>query len=106
MANFVLIYTGGSMPETDEEQKAVMAAWTSWYSGLGDAVVDMGNPFTPMAKSISADGSISDGAVGTAATGYTILAADSIDDALGMAKNCPVLQGGSAISVYETFNVM
>ena len=53
MAKFVLLYSGGSMPETEAEQAAAMQAWGAWYTGLGSAVVDPGNPFTPQAKSIA-----------------------------------------------------
>jgi hypothetical protein len=83
-----------------------MQAWGAWYGGLGSAVVDGGNPFTPSAKSIASDGTVSDGPVGARATGYSILAADSLDAAVEMARGCPVLQGGGQISVYETFPVM
>ena len=55
MANFLLLYSGGSMPETEAEQAAVLQAWGDWYTRLGSAVVDGGNPFTPMAKSIASD---------------------------------------------------
>ena len=106
MAKFILIYTGGSMPETEAEQTAVMKAWEGWFGSLGSALVDPGNPFTPMAKRIAGDGRVSDGPVGTPATGYTILKADSLDAAVGMAKGCPVLQGGAQISVYEIMPVM
>ena len=106
MANFVLLYSGGSMPETQAEQAAVMQAWGAWYSGLGSAVVDGGNPFTPKAKSIASNGTVSDGPVGTMASGYTIIKADSLDEAVEMARGCPVLQGGAQITVYETFPVM
>ena len=106
MANFLLLYRGGSMPESAAEQAAAMQAWGAWYGGLGSAVVDGGNPFTPMAKSIASDGTVSDGPVGTMASGYSIIKADSLGAAVEMAKGCPVLQGGGQISVYETFPVM
>jgi hypothetical protein len=106
MANFVLLYSGGSMPATEAEQAAVLQAWGAWYEKLGSAVVDGGNPFTPTAKSIASDGTVRDGPVGTMASGYTIISADSLDAAVEKAKGCPVLQGGGQISVYETFNVM
>ena len=35
MANFLLTFHGGSMPETKEAQDQVMAAWTSWFGSLG-----------------------------------------------------------------------
>lgn len=106
MAKYLLLYLGGGMPETEEETAAVMKAWETWYTKLGSAVVDPGNPFAPTAKSIASDGSMKDGPAGMMATGYTILQADSLDQAAKMAQSCPVLQGGAAISVFETFDVM
>ena len=41
MTKFVLAYTGGSAPDTKEEQDAVMAAWMGWFGQLGAAVVDV-----------------------------------------------------------------
>jgi hypothetical protein len=105
MGDYVLLYSGGSMPETEEEQAKVMQAWTSWFENLGAALKDGGNPFSGQAKSISTDGSISEG--GSApATGYSIIEADSLDAAVDLAKGCPVLQGGASVSVYETLKVM
>jgi hypothetical protein len=104
MAKYLLLYEGGSMPETDAERDAVMKAWDSWFHTLGAAVADGGNPFTPTSKKISADGSIKDGA--GPGTGYSVIEADSLGAATDLAKGCPVLQGGASIGVYETFEVM
>src|SRR5205085_10278001 len=106
MANYLLLYSGGSMPESAAEQQAVIQAWTAWYGSLGSALVDAGNPTTGQAKTISSDGSVSNGASGMAASGYTIIKANSLDEAAQMAKGCPVLQGGANITVLETFQVM
>jgi hypothetical protein len=106
MANYLLLYHGGKMPESEAEQKAVIDDWTDWYTKLGGAVVDPGNPFTPMAKNISSNGKITDGPAGSMASGYTVIKADSLDAAAALAKSCPVLKGGAQISVFETFNVM
>jgi len=106
MANFVLLYSGGSMPETEAEQAAVMQDWMAWFGGLGSNLVDGGNPFTPMAKKIASDGTVSDGAVGSMASGYSIIKADSMDAAVKVAQGCPVLKGGAQITVFETFPVM
>ena len=106
MANYLLLYHGGKMPESEAEQKAVMDDWTAWYTKLGQSVVDPGNPFTPMAKNITSNGNVSDGPAGSMASGYTVIKADSLDAAASMAKGCPVLKGGAQISVFETFNVM
>lgn len=106
MANFLLLYTGGSMPQTPAEQEAVMAAWNAWFGKFESNLVDAGNPFTPMAKSISSNGSVSDGPVGELASGYSVIKADSLDAAVAIARECPVTQGGAKITVYETFPVM
>jgi len=106
MANFLLLYTGGSMPQTPAEQEQVMAAWNAWFGKIGSNLVDGGNPFTPAAKSISSNGAVSDGPVGELATGYSIIKADSLDAAVAVARECPVTLGGAKITVYETFPVM
>lgn len=104
MKDYVLLSRGGTMPETEEEQKQVMDAWGAWYAALGGAVKDPGNPMMA-AKSIAPDGTVSDGG-GEPVNGYVILTANSLDDAVAMAKECPVLQGGSSLTVYETFGAM
>jgi len=106
MANFVLLYTGGSMAESPAEQEASMQAWGAWFGGLGNAVVDGGNPFTEHVKSIASNGTISDSPIGTQATGYSILKADSLSKAIEMAQHCPQLQSGGQISVYEILPIM
>ena len=106
MANFLLLYSGGSMPQSEAEQKAVLKVWETWFGKLGSNLVDGGNPFTPMAKSIASDGKVSDGPVGGMASGYSIIKADSLDAAVAVARGCPVLKGGAKISVFETFNAM
>src|SRR3989304_1503238 len=62
MAKYLLLYEGGSMPESEMEQAAVMQAWEQWFTQLGAAVTDPGNPFTPASARVSADGSIGAGA--------------------------------------------
>lgn len=100
MADFVLLYTGGSMPETEEEQARVMKAWTDWYGKIGGALKDGGDPFSPAAKTVASDGSVSEGALGRPHTGYTIVEAGSLDAATAIAKGSPVLQGGGSVTVY------
>jgi hypothetical protein len=103
MANYLLVYHGGTMPETEAAQAQVMQAWTDWFAALGPALVDGGNPAT-RTKRIDADGAVSDDAAGP--SGYSVIKADSIDAAVALAKGCPVLRGGSAVQVVETFEVM
>lgn len=104
MLKYMLVYTGGSMPQGEAEQKRVLKDWDRWYKRVGKSVVDQGNPFTPMAKNISSDGRISDGSSDCKASGYSLIQANSLDDAVAIAKDCPVLKDGAKITVYETFN--
>lgn len=104
MANYLLVFHGGGMPEGEAEQAAVMRAWTDWFGKLGDAVVDQGNPAS-QSRTISADGAVG-GPGANPASGYSILKADSIDQAVELAKDCPVRAGGASIEVVETFDVM
>ena len=42
----------------------------------------------------------------SAPSGYSIIKADSLDDAVTLSKGCPVLAGGAVVVVSETFPVM
>jgi hypothetical protein len=39
-------------------------------------------------------------------TGYLIVDADSIDEAIDLAKGYPVLEAGTKITVFETFELV
>ena len=106
MANFVLLYTGGSAGSTPAEREKTLQAWGGWFGKLGDKVVDAGNPFSEHAKNVSS-GSVHDGSVGSPpATGYSILKADSLSSAAELAKGCPIVQSGGKITVYEVTPAM
>ena len=93
MAKFVYIYTGGSMPETEEEGKQVMDAWMSWLGGMGDHVLDAGAPF-------GASSSVNGGGT-SGLSGYSVVDAGNLDEATTHAKGCPVLDRGGNVEVYE-----
>jgi hypothetical protein len=103
MGTYVLAYVGGDYPEDDAAAEAEMERWGAWLTGLGSAVLDGGNPFGP-SSSIAPDGTVSEGTA-TALTGYSILSAASLDEALGMAQGCPHLASGGTVEVYETFEM-
>lgn len=103
MTNFVLVYTGGGIP-ADSDRDAVMAQWGAWYGKMGESIVDGGNPFGA-SKTVGANG-VSDGAASSpAATGYTVIKADSLDKAVAAVKDHPHIKHGGQVSVYETFEM-
>ena len=101
MANFVLAYKGGGTATTEEERAAVMEAWGAWFGTLGAAVVEAGAPFSASAT-VANDKSVGNG--GTL-TGYSVLAADSLDGAVGLAKGCPIFSNGGSVEVYEAMEM-
>ncbi len=104
MTNFVLLYTGGTIPETEEEQAAVMAAWGAWYGGMGAAVVDGGNPFN-VAKHVTADGVADGSAMAPMVTGYTVISAESLDAAVAACAEHPHIKYGGQVTVHQTFQM-
>jgi hypothetical protein len=102
MAKYVLAYTGGRMADTDEERQASMAAWQSFLGGLGDALVDMGNPFGASATVTAGGGN---GSAPNHLSGYSIITAGSLDEATEKAKGAPVLDGGGTVEVYEALEI-
>jgi hypothetical protein len=105
VSKYLLIYHGGGAPQTDEEREKTTAEWTQWFTQLGSATVDMGNP-TSHAKTVGTDGAVSDGGGGNPATGYSIISVDSIDNAVNAAKMCPHLASGGSVEVAEIYEVM
>ena len=102
MAKFVLMFHGGETPE--EPSPTVMDRWMTWFGELGAAVVDMGAPFGA-AATIASDGTPSEGGGSDPATGYTIIAATNLHDAVVMAKECPGLSSGGSVKVYEAMQM-
>ena len=104
MAKYALVYHGGAMPESEEESAAVMAAWGAWMENLGAALTDLGNPFGA-ATTINADGSTTEGGGVNPASGYSLIDADSMESAITLAKDCPILVGGGSIEVAEAIDM-
>ncbi len=104
MTKFMFVYSGGKGVSEDEaERNAQYARWGRWFEELGTAVVD-GGAATGAAKTVGAGGSVSDGG-SRGLSGYSIVAADSIDAAVELAKGCPVLEIGGAVDVYEAIGM-
>lgn len=100
MPKFIFAYHGGKMPETEAEIAAEMQRWSDWMKGLGEALVDPGNP-VGISKTVSVDGVADDGGVNPV-SGYSFVIADNMDAALTMALGSPmVTQGHGSIEVAE-----
>lgn len=91
MKKFVLLTVGFKQP-TDE----VMKSWMDWFHMLGDKVVEQvglrnGREVKP--------GGVEELGMGLdSITGYLIIEAESMDEAVELAKDCPMV---TSTKVYE-----
>lgn len=98
MATFLVTYEGGGgPPTTPEAREQMMTAFMAWAGGVGDHMVDPGAPLGP-AKTVTSDG-VSDGGGGVG--GYTLLKADTLDEAVSLVQGHPFLSRGGTLVVSE-----
>lgn len=92
MKNFVLLHYGFVTPTPD-----IMTAWSKWFESIKNNIVDMGEGFSS-GREISKAGT-KDLPLGLdSITGFTIVSADSLDDAEKLARSNPYIK---CIRVYE-----
>ncbi|HEX2682271.1 MAG TPA: hypothetical protein VHQ03_13410, partial [Candidatus Dormibacteraeota bacterium] len=82
MKKYLLVVYGPSA-DNEQDRAAGMALMAQWYGALGSALIDPGSPFTS-AKTVSAAG-VGD-AIGPNATGFNVVQAESLDEAIELAK--------------------
>ncbi len=93
MPEFIIAYRGGKKPETPEEGAKQFQRWKVWLEDLGEAVVNPGTPLGPM-KTVSGS-DVTDNTDEERLTGFSIVRAEDLDEAIEMAKKCPFLEMGS-----------
>ncbi|OGO39173.1 MAG: hypothetical protein A2147_09470 [Chloroflexi bacterium RBG_16_57_8] len=101
MPNYLFVYYGGmseAPPPTPAQQKKTMDVWMGWFGKLGKTVVEIGAPTKP-GKTVSKAGARATGKDGVA--GYSIVKANSLGQAVNMAKSHPDIAQGMKIAVYE-----
>lgn len=81
-----------------------MQAWGNWFGSLGDSVVDGGNP-VGMSSTVNSDGSVTNNGRSNPASGYSLIEATDLEDALEKAKGCPIRPVGGRIEVAETIEM-
>ena len=104
MAKYLFVYHGGSRPATKQAQAEVMAAWGQWFGSMGKAVIDGGNPVGKSSTVRSNGTVVSDGGPNPT-SGYSLVEAASLEDALGMAKRCPLLAAGGSVEVAQAMDM-
>ena len=93
---FLMLHYGYEEPTAE-----VMAAWQGWFGKVGDRFADMGSPLgngLEVTKAGSRELSPDMGA----ATGYSIISADSREDAEHLLEGCPII---SSVQLYEAMSM-
>ena len=93
---FVLLSVGYEKPT-----KEIADAWMKWFGSIKDHIVDNGSPFGPGTEITSAGVRQLPHDRG-AITGYTIINAESMEEAVRIAKSCPIITG---MRVYEAMSM-
>ena len=103
MSNYIIAYHGGSKPASPEEGASQMEKWKQWIADLGDAAINPGQPLTNT-RIVSSEGVSDDGGTNPM-SGYSIVAADSMEAALEIARACPFLETGGTLEVAELMSM-
>lgn len=103
MQKYLFAYHGGPQFKSPEEGQKHMVDWQAWSAGLGAAMVDPGVPVTA-GVIISKDG-ITDVSGPSAISGFTIVHAETPEEAHAMAKSCPHISAGGTIEVAKTMDM-
>lgn len=104
MAKYLFVYHGGRRATNEAEIKKVMDAWGAWFGSMGAAVIDGGNPVGP-SSTVHANGSVSADGGANPASGYSLIEASSLEDAIEKAKRCPLLSSGGSIEIAQAMDM-
>lgn len=102
MPKYLFVYHGGGMPESEEEGKKAMEAWGLWFASMGPKIVDGGQP-VGQSTTVGSDGSVVNDGGSNPTTGYGLFDAKDLNEAISLAKGCPILSSGGSVELAETF---
>ncbi len=96
MPKFTFFYRGGK-PKDAQEAATRQPGWNAWFRSLGSQLIDRGAPARSLGLA-GGTGTLSSGDL-PPTTGYSIVSAPSEEDAMRIAKSCPIYQEGGAVEV-------
>ena len=109
MKDFLLVYRAdyNAMPAgTPEQMEAMTKRWMDWIAGIAkqNKLVDRGNRLTNTGHVIKPNNVVTNGPyteIKESIGCYSIVKAGSYDEALEIAKGCPILTVGGSMEVRE-----
>ncbi len=113
MKDYLLVFRSdhSNMPEVDpEEAKAETKRWMDWIGGMAaqNKLVDRGNRLDNSGKVLKSGGVVTNGPfieIKESIGGYTLVKAESYDEAVELAKGCPILTAGGNVEIREISNL-
>jgi hypothetical protein len=97
---YLVTYHGGDgMPSSPEARQQVMAAFGAWAASVGSALIDPGAPLTAI-KTVSSN-DVAKGPAGGPVSGYTVIEASNLADAVELVESHPFVQRGGPLQVSE-----
>ncbi len=109
MNEFVLIFRNDFLPEvkfSPDEMQAIMQHWQEWMGGIAakGQLADSGNRLSSNGSIVKPNNVITDGPfveIKEIVSGYIAIKAASIDEAVEIAKGCPILKVGGNVEVRD-----
>ena len=109
MKEFLLIFRNDfktAPAGSPEEMQALTKKWMDWIGGIAaqNKLFDRGNRLSSSGKVVKPDNVITDGPyseIKESVGGYSIIKVDSYEEAVEIAKGCPVLKMGGNVEVRE-----
>ncbi|MFT3935670.1 MAG: YciI family protein [Chitinophagaceae bacterium] len=109
MKEFLMVYRAdyNAMPKVSpEEMQANTQKWMDWVAGIAaqGKLADRGNRLFPAGKVLKGNNVVSDGPyteIKESIMGYSLLKVASIEEAVELAKGCPIFKMGGNVEVRE-----
>jgi hypothetical protein len=109
MKDFLFIYRTeySAMPQsTPEQMQAMRMRWMDWIKSIAtqNKLTDRGNRLTTTGKIVKSNNVVTNGPfieIKEFIGGYSLVKSESYDDAVELAKGCPILSVGGNVEVRE-----
>jgi len=109
MKDFIMLFHSEPSPNmepTPEEMQAELKKWEEWMGAIGaqGKLKSPGEALGYDGKTLHADGKVTDGPyveIKEFVGGFIVVTTETIDEALALAKGCPVLEFGGKVEVRD-----
>jgi len=95
---YLYLYSGGEKLHNDESSKAALKEWCAYFGKIHGAIVDHGAPFAAEEQRVGR-------VEGSRANGYSVIHANSLDEAIALTDGHPHIARGGGIEVFELLDL-